>query len=114
MAESLLLALQLVTTGDAELLRLFSAPWPSNPRLRAVIANFKPLEIDAGWRFWRRLDNVGDQLKFGAASLLFDGPNDLVVDTGCMIGPNYARPRVEMPDAFRFEDARAAATANTT
>ena len=34
--------------------------------------------------------------------------------SGCMIGPNYARPRVEMPDAFRFEDARAAATANTT
>lgn len=82
------LAAQSRVSNNAELLRLFSAPWPSNPRLHAVISNFKPLEIDAGWRFWRRLNNVGDQLKFGAADLLFDGPNDLVVDTGCMIGPN--------------------------
>ena len=81
------LAAQSRVSNNAELLRLFSTPWPSGPRLRAVISNFKPREVDAGWHFWRRLTNVGDQVKFGAANLVFDAPNDLVVDTGCMIGP---------------------------
>ena len=52
-----------------------------------MISNFKPRETDAGRRFWRRLTHVGDQLKFGAANLIFDAPNDLVVDTGSMQGP---------------------------
>jgi pimeloyl-ACP methyl ester carboxylesterase len=81
------LASQSRVSNNAEMLRLFSTPWPSGPQLHAVIGNFKPLESDAGWRFWRRLTNIGDQIKFGAAQLIFDAPNDLVVDTGCMIGP---------------------------
>jgi len=81
------LAAQSRVSNNAELVRLFASPWPSNPRLRAVIGNFKPAETDAGWRFWRRLSNIGDQVKYGAASVLFDAPNDLVVDTGCMMGP---------------------------
>jgi pimeloyl-ACP methyl ester carboxylesterase len=81
------LAAQSRVSNNAELSRLFASPWPSAPRLRAVIANFKPRETDAGWHFWRRLSKIGDQVKYGAANLIFDAPNDLVVDTGCMMGP---------------------------
>ncbi len=81
------LASQSRVSNNAELLRLFAGPWPSSPECHAVIGNFKPLEVDAGWRFWRRITRVGDQLKYGAVGLLFEGPNDLVVDTGAMFGP---------------------------
>lgn len=33
--------------------------------------------------------------------------------SGCMMGPNYERPRVDTPATFRFEDPNAADTANT-
>jgi pimeloyl-ACP methyl ester carboxylesterase len=81
------LASQSRVSNNAEMLRLFASPWPTRPQFHAVIGNFRPVESDAGWRFWRRLTNVGDQLKYGAADLIFDGPNDLVVDTGSMQGP---------------------------
>lgn len=81
------LASQSRVSNNSEMLRLFAAPWSSNPELHAVIGNFKPAEIDAGWRFWRRITNVGDQVKYGAANLIFSGPNDIVVDTGAMLGP---------------------------
>ena len=32
---------------------------------------------------------------------------------GCMIGPNYQRPAIDTPEAYRFEDPNAADTANT-
>jgi len=81
------LASQSRVSNNAEMLRLFAGPWPSSPECHAVIGNFKPLEVDAGWRFWRRITHVGDQIKYGAVGLLFDGPNDLVVDTAAMFGP---------------------------
>ena len=33
--------------------------------------------------------------------------------TGCTVGPDYVRPNVDMPDAWRFEDKSAQDTANT-
>jgi pimeloyl-ACP methyl ester carboxylesterase len=81
------LASQSRVSNNAEMLRLFASPWPSEPQVHAVVGNFKPKETDAGWRFWQRLTNVGDQLKYGALNLIFDGPNDLVVDTLAMSGP---------------------------
>lgn len=81
------LASQSRVRNNAEMLQLFSAPWPSQPEFHAVVANFKPVETDAGWRFWRRLTHVGDQFKYGAMHLIFQTPNDLVVDTGSMFGP---------------------------
>jgi len=33
--------------------------------------------------------------------------------TGCMVGPDYVRPVVEVPSAFRYEDRDARAAANT-
>ncbi len=81
------LASQSRVSNNAEMLRLFGAHWAPGPRFHAVSGNFKPIESDAGWRFWRRLTHVGDQLKYGAAGLIFDAPNDLVVDTRSMFGP---------------------------
>ncbi len=34
--------------------------------------------------------------------------------SGCAIGPDYVRPKVDAPAAFRFEPAKVAETANTT
>jgi pimeloyl-ACP methyl ester carboxylesterase len=81
------LASQSRVSNNAEMLRLFAGDWPSRPEYHAVIGNFRPTEIDAGWKFWRRITHVGDQLKYGAVNLIFDGPNDLVVDTVTMQGP---------------------------
>ncbi len=36
-----------------------------------------------------------------------------VLLAGCMMGPDYVRPRVDAPAAFRFEPAQVAETANT-
>jgi multidrug efflux system outer membrane protein len=36
-----------------------------------------------------------------------------IVCTGCMLGPNYHRPAVDMPQAFRYETKDARDTANT-
>ena len=33
--------------------------------------------------------------------------------SGCMVGPDYVRPPVDAPAAFRFEAARVAETADT-
>ena len=33
--------------------------------------------------------------------------------TGCMVGPNYQRPSVDVPQSFRFEDKEAKDLANT-
>lgn len=81
------LAAQSRVRNNAEILRLFDSPWPSNPECHAIIGNFKPTEIDAGWRYWKRLRNIGDQLTYGAVDLIFNEPNDLVVDTATMRGP---------------------------
>jgi len=36
-----------------------------------------------------------------------------VLLTGCMVGPDYVRPVVDVPAAFRYEDRDAKETANT-
>jgi multidrug efflux system outer membrane protein len=36
-----------------------------------------------------------------------------VVLSGCMVGPDYKRPTLDMPQSWRFEDAAAKDTANT-
>lgn len=103
------LASQSRVRNNAEMTRLFAGPWPCAPRYHAVIANFRPTEVDAGWKFWKRLSNVGDQFKYGAVGLLFDGPNDLVVDTATMCGPvegDRMGPGLPMLARLRIDEAR--------
>lgn len=79
------LASQQRISNNLELNQLFRAGWKSAPEVFAVRVNFRPAEEDAGWKFWKRFSNVGDQLKFTAADLVFPGDNDLVVDTEAMV-----------------------------
>jgi len=59
-------------------------PLPTQARLSGIGVTFKPKEIDQRWKFWNRFTNVTDQLKYAGADLIFDQPNDLVVDTASM------------------------------
>lgn len=52
-----------------------------------------------GWPIWRHFCGIGTQLISGGADLIFDGPNDLVVDIEAMAlvaksqfrGPTFSR-----------------------
>jgi hypothetical protein len=63
-----------------ELRRLRLSPTPVLERYFSVQANFEP--DDPKWKFWRLFRS--QQLVDHAADLLFDGANDLVVDTASM------------------------------
>lgn len=52
------------------------------PTYFAVLSDFEP--TSPGWEFWKYFVNVGDRVKDVAADLVFEGPNDLVVDTSSM------------------------------
>lgn len=86
------LASQSRVGNNAEIIKLFELPWPSRPKFYAVTSNFKPKENSEGWKVWRRLSNVGDQVKYAGAQVVFKDSNDLVVDTGCMLGPKGILP----------------------
>jgi hypothetical protein len=63
------------------------------PRYFAITANFE--SSDPGWKFWQYFRR--DQLLDRAAEWVFDGANDLVVDTGSMLSlfDAEAAPRPE-------------------
>lgn len=48
----------------------------------AIVSNFEPEEI--GWKFWRIFNSPVKRAADFGADLVFDGPNDLVVDTASM------------------------------
>lgn len=81
------LAAQQHTSNNLELLQLFAGDWKTQPVLQGVGANFMPSESSEGWKFWRRFTNIGGQLAWSAADLVFQDQNDLVVDVGSMAGP---------------------------
>ncbi|MDR7335736.1 alpha/beta fold hydrolase [Roseateles asaccharophilus] len=79
------LATQQLTKNNNDVRQLFAAPWLSTPKMYGIGAAFQPDEsTQPMWRFWRRFSNIGDQVKYGAADLVFPGPNDLVVDVDSM------------------------------
>jgi hypothetical protein len=53
-----------------------------NERYFAVRSNFEP--TDPAWKFWKSFRTIPDRLKDSVADLVFDGKNDLVVDTPSM------------------------------
>jgi len=63
-----------------ELMRLRAVRLAKPPEYFVVKSNFET--EDPGWRFWKyfRKDRLADT----GADLIFDGPNDLVVDTSSM------------------------------
>jgi hypothetical protein len=52
------------------------------PKYCAVKSDFQPDSV--GWRFWKYFVGVKGRLASGAASLVFEDSNDLVVDTASM------------------------------
>ena len=78
------LASQQRISNNAEIERLFAQKWLSAPTFAAVTAQFQPQPSEPLFRVWDRLKLLGAQVVAGAADALFDGPNDLVVDTAAM------------------------------
>lgn len=72
---------QAMVTTNEELMRLSNGPRRANANYFAVKSDFQP--VDSAWRFWRYFIKR-DNAMAGLASLVFDGPNDLVVDTSSM------------------------------
>ena len=66
--------------NNHELLSLRQSVGPWRDAYFAVTSNFE--SEAAGWRFWRNFRR--DSLMDRGVDLVFDGPNDLVVDTGSM------------------------------
>lgn len=66
--------------NNFELQRLRTAPFDNKAAYYSIESNFEP--TDPGWKFWRhfRPSNLLDM----GADILFEGPNDLVVETASM------------------------------
>jgi hypothetical protein len=69
--------------NNLELAQLY--PLRSAAEVRAIGGSFMPREVDEPlWKFWRRATHVKGQVMYHGADLIFDQPNDLVVDTAAM------------------------------
>lgn len=66
--------------NNAELQKLLLAPVGPSRKYAIVTSNFEPTAV--GWKFWKLFQK--ERLADVAADCLFDGPNDLVVDTPSM------------------------------
>jgi len=75
------LSAQALVRNNEELNRL-NRDCTAVPGYFAVRSDFKP--ADPGWEFWKYFVHIGDRVKDWAADLVFDGANDLVVDTASM------------------------------
>jgi len=79
------LAAQSRVGNNFELQRLFAEDWPGRHRLYAVVSNYEPaVSADPLWKFWKHFRDVPGQALNWGADAIFDGPNDLVVDTASM------------------------------
>jgi hypothetical protein len=98
---------------ELERLRLRGAPAPAG--YFAVRADFRPKS--PGWAFWEHFTQLKSRSAHLAADLVFDAPNDLVVETSSMtrVGPSLAIPTRQVLDFGRtatvhhmnyFRDAR--------
>jgi pimeloyl-ACP methyl ester carboxylesterase len=79
------LASQSLAMNNAELDRLSRKAWISTPNFYAVTSNFEPGANDEWWQVWKLLRKPKEKLLDWGADAIFDGENDLVVDTGSMI-----------------------------
>ncbi|MFY9974446.1 MAG: hypothetical protein WAK53_09335, partial [Chromatiaceae bacterium] len=69
--------------NNREMVSLRQAPAALAGRYFAVKSNFESER--PGWQFWRYFRNIGARAKDTLADLVFEGQNDLVVDTGSMV-----------------------------
>ena len=77
------LAAQSRVGNNRELISLRQTPGELVGRYFAVKSNFE--SDKPGWKFWRYFRDIGDHAIDALSDLVFEGDNDLVVDTGSMI-----------------------------
>ena len=78
-----------------ELKRLRAVKLATPPKYFIVMSNFET--EDPGWKFWKYFRK--DKLMDTGADLIFDGPNDLVVDTSSMNDiPNHTITKGDVHD----------------
>ena len=71
--------------NNLELQRLFAQDWAKTLELYAVLSDYEPAPAtDSLWKFWTRFRSIPGRIVDSAADTIFDGPNDLVVDTASM------------------------------
>ncbi len=83
--------------NNFELRRLRAASTSNATKYYTISSNFQP--ADPGWKFWQHFR--GGNLMNAAADLVFDGDNDLVVDTSSMNQLTEANPQ-PVDDDFSF------------
>ena len=70
-------------TNNLELAQLY--PLPTGAELRAIGGSFMPSEVNEPlWKLWKRVTHLKGQAMYYGADLIFDQPNDLVVDSASM------------------------------
>ncbi|CAG0966486.1 hypothetical protein PHYC_01012 [Phycisphaerales bacterium] len=84
--------------NNFEIRRLRAAPTSQGTRYYTISSNFEP--TDPGWKFWQYFR--GKNLLDAAADTVFDGDNDLVVDTDSM-NQLVDRPAQPVAEAFSFK-----------
>jgi len=78
------LASQSRVANNYELLRLFADQWAKPLELHSVSSDYAPSAPDAWWKFWQYFRQIPGRIADWGADAIFDGPNDLVVDTASM------------------------------
>ncbi len=69
--------------NNLELAQLY--PLPGGADVRAIGGSFMPAEVNQPlWKLWQRVTNLKGQAMYYGADLIFDQPNDLVVDSASM------------------------------
>jgi len=69
--------------NNLELAQLY--PLPTGAELRAIGGSFQPAEVNEPlWKLWKRVTHLKGQAMYYGADLIFDQPNDLVVDSASM------------------------------
>lgn len=80
-------------SNNLELAQLW--PLPAGVDVRAIGGSFVPSEVNEPiWKLWKRITNLKGQAMYYGADLIFDQPNDLVVDSAAMnqLGPQLLAP----------------------
>jgi hypothetical protein len=69
--------------NNLELAQLY--PLPAGVDVRAIGGSFVPAEVNQPlWKLWQRMTQLKDQALYRGADLIFNQPNDLVVDSASM------------------------------
>lgn len=80
------LAAQSRVGNNFELQRLFAKDWGKHYDLHALHSNYEPaVTVDPLWKFWKHFRQMPERALDWGTDVIFDGPNDLVVDTASMI-----------------------------